>query len=46
MKLAYLLRDEKAKEYMQKAKEIIDSDPKLIIRKRQHEELAAQLKLS
>ena len=45
MKLAYLLRDEKAKEYMQKAKEIIDSDPKLIIRKRQYEELAAQLTL-
>lgn len=45
MKLAYLLRDEKAKEFMQKAKAIIDSDPKLIIRKRQYEELAAELTL-
>ncbi len=46
MKLAYLLRDSQSKEYMQKAKEIIDSNPKLIIRKKQYEELSKILGLS
>ena len=46
MKLAHLLRDEHAREYMNKAKEIIDNDPKLVIRRRQYEELSKILRLA
>jgi len=43
MRLAELLKDEdlaKAQEYLQKAKEIIDANPELVLRKGQWEKLA------